>query len=594
MIRNIYIVFVVVVLMLFHMDVNAQDASKDIRVMVRGDFLTMEDTPCMENGNTLVPMRDIFESLDAYLIWDNKSQSITAFKGKKTIKLKVGSRAASVNGNDFPLDIPVKVIGGRTMVPLRFVAEVLGAQVEWDDEDRIIKIESGKEATGNSSGNILNYGFAAQEGEYTYISVIGKGLYRISKDGQEKEKILGDEVININVIDGWIYFTYPEDHLSKGERGLLYKMTTKGENITKLTAFAVQSVHIIGDWIYYINSEDSKLYKVRIDGKGMESIYDKNPIGSFTVSDGWIYFKEQYDNALYKIRTNGSDKKFLCKGLGLDARIVAEGNWVYYDSYGNIDGVCKVDIDGKEQQQIIFEVVDSYNVDNGYVYYNDSFNNLYKVRSDGGSKVKVGSNIDLDINIACNWIYYKNWDSKDNDGKDYRIKSDSTLKQKVIMDGPFIDLKVNYLSDKPTPNPITLPSHESKKSNLSTREVAREKDAVAYIKTFDENGNPIAFGSGFNIDSTGVIVTNFGILKGAASIKCTLANNLTFDVKYILNYNPVRDIAILQLSDADNLPAAKLGLRLKQNWEKKLLLLAILWNFTTLFQQGISAVLEIY
>ncbi len=559
MTRNIYIVFAVLVLMLFHMDVDAQGASKDMRVMVRGDFLTMEAVPCMENGNILVPMRDTFESLDAYLIWDNKSQSITAIKGQRTIKLKVGSRTAWVNGNDVPLNIPVKVIDGRTMVPLRFVAEVLDAQVEWDDADRIIKIKSDKEAIGNSSGNISNYGFAVQDGDYTYISAIGKGLYRVSKDGQEKEKILSYEVANINVIDGWIYFTYTEDHPSKDERGRLYKMAANGKSVTKLTDCRVQSVHIIGDWIYYINSEDSKLYKVRIDGKGKKSLYDKNPVGSFTVSDGWIYFKEQYDNALYKMRTNGSDKKFLCKGLGLDARIVAEGNWVYYDSYGNIDGISKVDIDGKEQQQIIFEVVDSFNVDNGYVYYNDSLNNLYKVRNDGSSKVKIGSRIDQDINIAGNWIYYKNWDSKDSDSKDYRIKLDSSLKQKLIINGQFIDLKVNYLSDKPTPNPITLPSHELKAGNLSAKEVAKQKDAVAYIKTFDENGNPIAYGSGFNIDSTGIIVTNFGILKGAASVKCTLANNLTFDVKYILNYNPVRDIAILQLGDASNLPTVKLG-----------------------------------
>jgi S1-C subfamily serine protease len=534
-------------------------ASKDIRVKVGGDFLTMDTKPRMEKGRTFVPMRAIFESLDSYLTWDDKAKTITALKGKTTIKLKIGSKTASVDGKSIELDLPAKVMDGRTMVPLRFVAEAMGAQVEWDSKERIIKIERDEEPMGNSSGNISNYGFTAENGDWIYISVLDKGLFRMRKDGQEKEKISGNAAFNINVMDGWIYFTYPYDYPVKEERGHLYKMGTKGNLLTKLTDYEVNSVHVMGDWIYYINSEkDNMLYKIRIDGKGEELIYE-NSIANFTVSNGWIYFKEDYDESLYKMRTNGSDKKLLCKDLGIDSCIVVDGDWVYYNTSGKEIGIYKLGIDGKDKQQILFEAIDSFNVSGGYIYYNDSYKNIYKIRVDGSNKVRIGTGIDQSINIADNWIYYKKWDSKNTGGKDYRIKGDSTLKQKLVMDGPFVDIKVNFLQDKPAPNPVVIPSHEPQTNVLSAKEVARQKDAVAYIKTFDEDGKPIGYGSGFNIDSAGIIVTNFHVIKGAYSIKCTLSDKFTFDVKNVLNYNSVKDIAILKLDGASNLPVVKLG-----------------------------------
>ncbi|HEY9062335.1 MAG TPA: DUF5050 domain-containing protein [Pseudobacteroides sp.] len=557
--KSILSIFAVLVFLLCFTGMVSQGASKDIRVTLGGDFLTLDTKPVVEKGRTLVPMRAIFEGLDAYLTWDEKTKTITVLKGKKTIKLKIGSKTATLDGKSIPLELPAKIAAGRTMVPLRFVAEALGAEVEWDNDQRIIKIQRVEESLGNSSGNISNYGFTAENGDWIYMSILDKGLYRMSKDGQVKEKISGNAAMNINIMDDWIYFTYPYDYPVKEERGRLYKMRTKGNLLTKLTDYEVQSVYVVGDWIYYINSEDDDmLFKMRIDGKGEELISDSS-IASFTVSNGWIYFMEQYDDSMYKMRTNGSDKKLLCKDLGVDSCIVAEGDWVYYNTGGKEPGIYKVGTDGKNQQQVLSEDIDSFNIAGGYIYYNDSSKNMYKVEIDGSEKARVGTGIDQSINIAGDWVYYKKWDSKGAQSKDYRIKTDSTIKQRLNMDGPFVDIKVNLLLDKLMPNPIALPSQEPLTNILSAKEVARQKDAVAYIKTFDEDGNPIGYGSGFNIDSSGIIVTNFHVIKGAYSIKCTLSDKLTFDVKNVLNYSSIRDIAILQLDGASNLPVVKLG-----------------------------------
>ncbi len=99
------------------------------------------------NGRTMLPMRSIFESLDATVAWDASSQTVTASRGKTTIKLKVGSKKAFVNDKESFLDSPATIINSTTMVPVRFVSESLNLPVEWDPILRVVKI--------NTTGKII-------------------------------------------------------------------------------------------------------------------------------------------------------------------------------------------------------------------------------------------------------------------------------------------------------------------------------------------------------------------------------------------------------------------------------------------------------
>jgi hypothetical protein len=64
--------------------------------------------------------------------WNPADQSITAAKGNTTIKLQIGSTTALNNGAQITLDAAPTIVNGRTLVPVRFVGEALGAQVSWD------------------------------------------------------------------------------------------------------------------------------------------------------------------------------------------------------------------------------------------------------------------------------------------------------------------------------------------------------------------------------------------------------------------------------------------------------------------------------
>jgi len=96
---------------------------------------------CRDSGAcTLVPLRAIFEALGATVEWEQSTQTVTAVKDDITIILKIGDSFLTKNGERIALDVPAKIVGGRTLVPARAVAESFGADVQWDGTTRTVTI----------------------------------------------------------------------------------------------------------------------------------------------------------------------------------------------------------------------------------------------------------------------------------------------------------------------------------------------------------------------------------------------------------------------------------------------------------------------
>lgn len=110
-------------------------------VKVNGKRLITEQPAIVENGNTMVPLRGIFEALGAKVDWNKATQTITANKDEKKITLTIGNKTAIANGVRASLNAAPKVKNGTTLVPLRFISQALGAKVRWDQENKIVLIE---------------------------------------------------------------------------------------------------------------------------------------------------------------------------------------------------------------------------------------------------------------------------------------------------------------------------------------------------------------------------------------------------------------------------------------------------------------------
>jgi len=101
--------------------------------------------PIILEGRTLLPIRWVAEPLGAEVGWDGVEKKVTVTLKDTKIELWIGKSIARVNGVDTPIDpdnpkvVPI-IKDGRTMLPVRFVAENLGCKVDWDQDTKTVTI----------------------------------------------------------------------------------------------------------------------------------------------------------------------------------------------------------------------------------------------------------------------------------------------------------------------------------------------------------------------------------------------------------------------------------------------------------------------
>ena len=128
-------------LLLFSLGVQTA-AAASVQVTLNGKPLSFDAAPAIENGRVLVPMRGVLESLGYSVHWKEHTQTVLAMKDGVDIFLPINSRTVTVNNETVQIDVPAKLQNGRTFVPLRFLAEYSGADVQWDDSSSTVMIQS--------------------------------------------------------------------------------------------------------------------------------------------------------------------------------------------------------------------------------------------------------------------------------------------------------------------------------------------------------------------------------------------------------------------------------------------------------------------
>ncbi len=111
-----------------------------IGVTLNGVPIEFDQSPITENDRTLVPMRAIFEAMGAKVDWNEEEQTVTATKDNNNISIKIGDNTMTKNGSEIALDVSAKVIEGRTLVPVRAVAEAFETTVNWNEAARMVEI----------------------------------------------------------------------------------------------------------------------------------------------------------------------------------------------------------------------------------------------------------------------------------------------------------------------------------------------------------------------------------------------------------------------------------------------------------------------
>lgn len=148
------IVVSLIVLLLFF---QLSNASSNISIKVNGKYLSPDVPPFITNSSTYVPIRFVSEALNIKNIkWDAESGSVTIKSADKTLVLFVNKNYAYINNEYTRLENNALISNSRTFVPVRFISECFNAYVDWDDSTQTVLINSNKTTSSSKPSNSTN------------------------------------------------------------------------------------------------------------------------------------------------------------------------------------------------------------------------------------------------------------------------------------------------------------------------------------------------------------------------------------------------------------------------------------------------------
>lgn len=142
-----YFLLVTLLLSTFILPQSKSQAASDngaISIYINNEKVTLDTQPIIFNDRTLVPLRGVFEKLGATVDWNKETKQVIVKNKAIEVLLETNNQGVLVNGQVKFLDSPSKLQDGRTLVPLRFVAEALGHKVTWKAATRRIDISTTK------------------------------------------------------------------------------------------------------------------------------------------------------------------------------------------------------------------------------------------------------------------------------------------------------------------------------------------------------------------------------------------------------------------------------------------------------------------
>lgn len=133
---------------LFYNGANHAYNAKEIVVKIDGKTMTPKDMPAVAiDGRTLLPMRQIAQELGCEVTWNEEAKQAYVVNDDYTLVFEMNKATGYKNGKTFTMDVPPMIINDRTMLPVRALASALDLNIQWDDATRTVAITT----TGNTT-----------------------------------------------------------------------------------------------------------------------------------------------------------------------------------------------------------------------------------------------------------------------------------------------------------------------------------------------------------------------------------------------------------------------------------------------------------
>ena len=327
-------------------------ASTNPSVVVDGkavQFSSDMGVPFVDSNNrTQVPLRAAMEAMGAKVEWDAEVRTAVVTKGYVTVRVPIGAEFVWINSEKKTNDTAAVIVNSRTYLPIRIVAEALGADVVWDGNTKTVKITTHGDPvvwvrTGESWHSYDYTGEYEGSTEYTInkkekvMGIDGMTEYSFNKRGQLESKTVAFEMdqeytitisFTYNSVGLMTYFVSTHKALKTGEEWVeeaWYEYNSKGDVTTIKELF-----HGLNDDINSSNQIDCK-YTYDKQGRVSKMVVYNPPAGQDVPPDRVIYdytydsFDRITEEQIEKIYRKSADippDKFLIKNE--------------YDEYGNL------------------------------------------------------------------------------------------------------------------------------------------------------------------------------------------------------------------------------------------------------------------
>ncbi len=137
--RKLIIISVVALLLLVVTSLSFAN-TPDIALYLNGKKMSFNAAPQLNNERVYVPLRELFEQLDATVHWDDATRTVTATSDGTRVQITIDNKTAKHNDTDIILDAAPYISNKRAYVPLRFVSEAFGAIVNWEESTETVSI----------------------------------------------------------------------------------------------------------------------------------------------------------------------------------------------------------------------------------------------------------------------------------------------------------------------------------------------------------------------------------------------------------------------------------------------------------------------
>ena len=224
-------------------------AAQPIGVFLNGERINFDVQPVLENERLLVPLRGIFETLGADVQWIEDTSEVVITKGDDKIQLSPGIKKASKNGSDFALDAAPRIVNGRILVPVRFVAENLHAEVKWNPYTRAVSILA--------SGYIPGPGTVDPGGDLPVVGSL-ENLRKLLEDTQAFDMYGRD----LNMLRG---MEMTDDSMSMQKEAMPSSPGSDEYSTTNIQVQGVDEADLVktdGSYIYQVNNRRIVITKV--------------------------------------------------------------------------------------------------------------------------------------------------------------------------------------------------------------------------------------------------------------------------------------------------------------------------------------------